>query len=106
MSANEQITISANLTGLWVPVLDASVKSALLPLACVAICLCSCTTLQNRRDLYSEQKVNGPYTRLLQERRGKPLYQEPQANPGAAPVVTAGSVSDGKSVKPIQGDVL
>ena len=106
MSANEQITISANLTELWVPVLDAGVKSALLLLAFVALYLCSCTTLQNRRDLYSEQKVNGPYTRLLHERRWKPLYQEPQANPGAAPLVTASSVSDSKSVKPIQGDVL
>lgn len=85
--------------------LDACVKRALLPLAIVALCLCSCTTLQNRRDLYSEQKVNGPYTRLLKERRGKLLYQEPTAVVNA-PVVNPSSVSDGKSVKPIEGDVL
>lgn len=85
--------------------LDACVKRALLPLAIVALCLCSCTTLQNRRDLYSEQKVDGPYTRMLRERRGKPLYQEPTAVVNA-PVVQSGSVSDGKSVKPIEGDVL
>lgn len=87
------------------PVLDACVKRALLPLAFVALCLCSCTTLQNRRDLYSEQKVDGPYTRMLRERRGKPLYQEPTASV-TAPVVNPSSVSDGKSVKPIEGDVL
>ena len=85
--------------------LDACVKRALLPLAFVALCLCSCTTLQNRRDLYSEQKVDGPYTRLLRERRFKPLYQEPTAVVNA-PVVESGSVSDSKSVKPIEGDVL
>jgi len=39
-------------------------------LACAAailgtLALISCTTVQNRRDLYFPQIVNGPYTRLL-----------------------------------------
>jgi hypothetical protein len=29
--------------------------------------LSSCTTIQNRRDLYSPQPVNGPYTRMLKD---------------------------------------
>lgn len=28
-------------------------------------CCCKSTTLENRRDLYSPQVVNGPYTRML-----------------------------------------
>lgn len=59
--------------------------AALLPL----LLLVSCTTLENRRDLYSPQKVDGPYTRMLRE--GIP---QPQPVSGAAPAV----VSDGKSV--------
>lgn len=82
-----------------VPVLDAPVKCAHLLLAFAALCLCSCTTLQNRRDLYTEQKVNGPYTRLLKERRWKPLYEEPRAKSIAAPISAPGSVSEGHSVK-------
>jgi hypothetical protein len=42
---------------------------------------------------------------MLRERRGKPLYQEPTASV-TVPVVNPSSVSDGKSVKPIEGDVL
>jgi len=38
----------------------------LLPVACIAA-LASCTTLENRRDLYSPQKVQGPYTRMLRD---------------------------------------
>jgi len=38
----------------------------LVPLCCLAA-LTSCTTLENRRDLYSPQKVNGPYTRMLKD---------------------------------------
>ena len=32
-----------------------------------ALSLASCTTLENRRDMYSPQKVNGPYTRMAGE---------------------------------------
>lgn len=61
--------------------------AALLPL----LLLVSCTTLENRRDLYSPQTVDGPYTRMLRE--GIP---QPQPVSGAAPT----GVSDGKSVVP------
>jgi len=40
----------------------------LLPLALVAaLALSACNTLENRRSLYSYQKVHGPYTRALEE---------------------------------------
>ncbi|MCX7869464.1 MAG: hypothetical protein N2322_05875 [Terrimicrobiaceae bacterium] len=38
----------------------------LLPLLALPL-LASCTTLENRRDLYSPQRVDGPYTRMLRE---------------------------------------
>ncbi len=49
----------------------------------------SCTTLENRRDMYFPQKVNGPYTRMLKD--GIP---KPQPVGGIAPT----GMSDGKSV--------
>ncbi|MFZ4599088.1 MAG: hypothetical protein ACOYNN_10615 [Terrimicrobiaceae bacterium] len=64
-----------------------------LPLALLAVStvvLTSCTTLENRRDMYSPQKVNGPYTRMLRD--GIP---KPQPVGGTA---QGGSMSDGKSV--------
>lgn len=64
-------------------------KPFLLPVAAAAILLTSCTTLENRRDLYFPQKVNGPYTRMVKDGLPKPLPVE-----GAATV----SASDGKSV--------
>jgi hypothetical protein len=36
-------------------------------LAFVAFGFSACTTLANRRDLYSPTKANGPYTRSLQD---------------------------------------
>jgi len=45
------------------------VKPTFVLLALGSAWLTSCTTLQNRRDLYSPQVVEGPYTRLLAERR-------------------------------------
>jgi len=54
-----------------------------------ALALASCTTLENRRDMYNPQKVNGPYTRMLKE--GIPAHQ-------TIVVETHGVVSDGKSV--------
>jgi len=38
---------------------------ALLFCGGIAISLTACTTLENRRDLYFPQEVNGPYTRML-----------------------------------------
>jgi hypothetical protein len=44
-----------------------SVKS-LLPLALLAaLALSACNTLENRRSLYTTEKVHGPYTRELEE---------------------------------------
>ncbi len=39
-----------------------------------ALALCSCTTLENRRDLYTTTEVEGPYTRML-----KPKFINPFA---------------------------
>jgi hypothetical protein len=39
-----------------------------LPLAFLAaLTLCACNTIENRRSLYSTEKVHGPYTRELEE---------------------------------------
>ncbi len=41
-------------------------KPALLSLSLVTLCLASCTTLENRRDLYcGSDVVCGPYTKML-----------------------------------------
>lgn len=41
-------------------------KVALLCLSLLAVALASCTTLENRRDMYCGYgHVNGPYTRML-----------------------------------------
>ena len=40
-------------------------SSLLLILPVAALAFTSCTTLQNRRDMYFPQKVNGPYTRMI-----------------------------------------
>jgi hypothetical protein len=61
--------------------------------------LTSCTTIQNRRDLYSPQPVNGPYTRMLKDGS----WRTPnQTNLKAAPESQSdGSGSrDSKEVKP------
>ena len=42
-------------------------KPALLVPALAVSILASCTTIQNRRDLFSPQPVNGPYTRMLKD---------------------------------------
>lgn len=66
-----------------------SVKVSLFVLALAVAALSACTTLENRRDMYFPQKVNGPYTRMLKD--GIP---KPQPVHGAAPK----GMSDGKSV--------
>jgi len=66
------------------------VKHALiLALSVSAVCLTACTTLENRRDMYAPQKVDGPYTRMLRE--GIP-------SPDPTPVPVQGG-SDFKSVR-------
>jgi len=65
------------------------VKLSLSVLALAALALTSCTTLENRRDMYNPQRVNGPYTRMLKDGIPKP---EPVG--GVAPA----GISDGKTV--------
>lgn len=42
----------------------------------LAFLISACTTLENRRDLYAPQKVEGPYTRMLQDGIPKPAATE------------------------------
>lgn len=42
-------------------------KPALLVAALAVLILASCTTIQNRRDFFSPQPVDGPYTRMLRD---------------------------------------
>lgn len=50
----------------------------------------ACTTLENRRDMYCPQLVNGPYTRMLKDGIPKPTPVSGTINTTAQ--------SDGKSV--------
>jgi len=44
------------------------VKPTLLLIgAAGAVLLTSCTTLENRRDMFFPQRVNGPYTRMVRD---------------------------------------
>lgn len=54
---------------------------SLLPLLALPL-LASCTTLENRRDLYAPQRVEGPYTRMLKKGIPKP---EPVTGEAPAP---------------------
>lgn len=65
------------------------IVKSLLPLGIFILAFASCTTLENRRDLYSPQKVEGPYTRMLKD--GIP---DPEPVSGEAPA----GMSDGKKV--------
>jgi len=66
------------------------VNPTLVLFALAVLLLASCTTLENRRDMYHPQTANGPYTRMLKE-------GIPKCRTVAVPV-TGGSSSDGKSV--------
>ena len=65
-------------------------KPSLVLFALAALLLASCTTLENRRDMYNPQVVNGPYTRMM--KNGIPKYRH------VLVPVQGGSSSDGKSV--------
>ncbi|MBE2202878.1 MAG: hypothetical protein IAE94_00855 [Chthoniobacterales bacterium] len=64
-------------------------KPSLVLLVLPVLWLTSCTTLENRRDMYNPQKVNGPYTRMLRD--GIPKYR-------TIWVPVSSTSSDGKSV--------
>lgn len=78
-------------------------KPALIVPALTVLLLTSCTTLQNRRDLFSPQPVDGPYTRMLKDgswRKKMAANDSLPADPSAG-----GSTSpDSKAVKPPAGE--
>lgn len=77
-------------------------KPALVVFSLALPLLASCTTLQNRRDLYSPQPVNGPYTRMLKD--GSWRKQKPAPVEEAPGSPADGSAShDSKEVKPPGG---
>jgi hypothetical protein len=80
-------------------------KPALVVFSLALPLLASCTTLQNRRDLYSPQPVNGPYTRMLKD--GSWGKQKPAPVEEAPGSPADGSAShDSKEVKPpVGGDI-
>jgi hypothetical protein len=66
----------------------------LLSLLSIVMVFSACTTLENRRDLYFPQSVEGPYTRMLKKGIPKP-------KPAPAPVEVEATTSsrDFKSVR-------
>lgn len=67
-----------------------------LLLILTAAAFSSCTTIENRRDLYSQEKVEGPYTRMLAKRK----WNSPDAPQKSIPPQTP-ATPDGKTVKPV-----
>ena len=74
-------------------------KPALIVATLALSLLTACTTIQNRRDLYSPQPVNGPYTRMLKDGSWR---QQNQNDGKVAPEsqVDSSSSRDSKEVKP------
>ena len=74
-------------------------KPALIVATLALSLLTSCTTIQNRRDLYSPQTVEGPYTRMLKDGSWR---QQNQNDVKVAPEsqVDGSSSRDSKEVKP------
>ena len=74
-------------------------KSALLVAALAVLILASCTTIQNRRDLFSPQPVDGPYTRMLKDGSWR---KQKMADTAVVPDSSADSstASDSKKVMP------
>jgi len=73
----------ANLTRRLAAVLDGLVKPLLFLPVAIAMLASACTTLENRRYLWDEDKVEGPYTRMLSQ---KPW---PWPRPAETPAETA-----------------
>lgn len=74
-------------------------KLALIVATLALSLLTACTTIQNRRDLYSPQTVNGPYTRMLKDGSWR---QQNRNDVKVAPEsqVDGSSSRDSKEVKP------
>lgn len=74
-------------------------KSALVVPALAFSLLTSCTTIQNRRDLYSPQPVDGPYTRMLKDGSWRKKMAN-DANLAVDASVDGSAALDSKAVKP------
>jgi hypothetical protein len=74
-------------------------KPALLVAALAVLILASCTTIQNRRDLFSPQPVDGPYTRMLKDGSWR---KQKMADTAVVPdsSVDSSTASDSKKVMP------
>ena len=73
-----------------IPALLASILAILL--------LSGCTTIQNRRDLYSPQPVEGPYTRMLKDGSWRKQKVADVSVDSGSPA-DASTTSDSKMVK-------
>jgi hypothetical protein len=75
-------------------------KPALATLSLSLVVLASCTTIQNRRDLYFPQTVNGPYTRMLKDGSWR-KNKSADDNKSSQSLTSGSSSRDSKSVKPL-----
>jgi hypothetical protein len=75
-------------------------KPALATLSLSLVVLASCTTIQNRRDLYFPQTVNGPYTRMLKDGSWR-KNKSADDNKSSQSLTSGSSSRDPKSVKPL-----
>ncbi len=74
-------------------------KPALLASILAIILLSSCTTIQNRRDLFFPQPVEGPYTRMLKDGSWRKQKVADVSVDSGSPA-DASTTSDSKMVKP------
>ena len=73
-------------------------KPALLASILAILLLPGCTTIQNRRDLYSPQPVEGPYTRMLKDGSWRKQKVADVSVDSGSPA-DASTTSDSKMVK-------
>ena len=74
-------------------------KPALIVATLALSLLNSCTTIQNRRDLYSPQTVEGPYTRMLKDGSWR-KQKSAEAEVAPSSQADGSSSRDSKEVKP------
>lgn len=74
-------------------------KPALIVATLALSLLTSCTTIQNRRDLYSPQTVEGPYTRMLKDGSWR-KQKSAEAEEAPSSQAVGSSSRDFKEVKP------
>lgn len=76
---------------MWVKTFYLTTVKFSLTICLAAVALTACTTLENRRDLYNPQVVNGPYTRMLHD-------GVPKVESTTTVTTTTTTTSDGKAV--------